>query len=303
MYGQHKIDLSAPPNDAALFAENFISTSMYERDIAISPDGTEILYTTMIPYSNFQTLVYSEKRGSTWSNPEIVPFSGRYSDLEPAFSSDGKKLFFSSNRPLEGDKIKDFDIWYVERINGKWSEPQNIGAPVNTSSDEFYPSITAAGNLYYTAQYKGGVGREDIYVSKWENGVYKDPVVLDTMVNSTFFEFNAFVSPDEKFIIFSSQGRKDEKGRGDLYISVKDENNNWKKARNLSFLNSDRLDYCPFVSFDKKIFFFTSESHDLKKSFDKPVVYSNLKQIISQTRNGTGNIYWIDFSRLLEFLK
>jgi hypothetical protein len=128
-------------------------------------------------------------------------------------------------------------------------------------------------------------------------------VVLDTMVNSNFFEFNAFVSPDEKFIIFSSQGRKDEKGRGDLYISVKDENNKWKQAKNLTALNSDRLDYCPFVCYDKKILFFTSESHNLKRSFEKPVTYDELIQAVRQTRNGTGNIYWVDFNVLNEYFK
>lgn len=300
---QRTIDLSHPPQSPELFAENFISTSMYERDIAISPDGTEIFYTTMIPFSNFQTLIYTRKIKNTWSKPKVISFSGKYSDLEPVFSSDGKKLFFVSNRPLEGDNIKDFDIWYVERNNSGWSDPKNIGAPVNTSADEFYPSIAGNGNLYYTAQYKGGVGREDIYVSKWENSKYATPIVLDTMINSNFFEFNAFVSPDEKFIIFSSQGRKDEKGRGDLYISVKDENNKWKQAKNLTTLNSERLDYCPFVSFDKKIFFFTSESHSLKRSFEKPILYNDLIQSVRQTRNGGGNIYWVDFKVLNEYFK
>jgi len=298
-----QIDLAHPPKAATVFAENFISTSMYERDFAITPGGTEIYYTTMIPFSNFQTLVYCKRQGKKWTAPQVVSFSGKFSDLEPAFSADGKKLFFSSNRPLDGDKIKDFDIWYVERVNNGWSEPRNAGAPVNTAADEFFPSVAANGNLYYTAQYKGGIGREDIYLSKWENGSYQPATVLDTMVNSAVFEFNAFISPDEKFIIFSSQGRKDEKGRGDLYISVKDGSDKWKQAKNLSIFNSDRLDYCPFVSADKKIFFFTSESHSLKRSFEKAVNYNELVHTARQVRNGTGNIYWVDFSALDEYFK
>jgi Tol biopolymer transport system component len=300
---QHTIDLTSPPKKPALFEENFISTSLYERDIAISPDGDEIFYTTMIPLSNFQTLVHIKKVNGRWTMPEIVSFSGKYSDLEPAFSIDGKKLFFCSNRPVEGDKIKDFDIWCVDKTNGKWGEPKNLGSPVNSAADEFYPSVASNGNLYFTAQYKGGVGREDIYVSKWENGSYQPASPLDTMVNSAVFEFNAYISPDEKFIIFSSQGRKDEKGRGDLYISVKNEHNGWKLAKNLSILNSDRLDYCPFVSFDKKILFFTSESHELKKAFATPINYDDIKNIVRQTKNGTGNIYWIDFNSLKEFFE
>ena len=302
-YGQDKLEFKNLPKAAGLFAEGFVSTPMYERDMAISPDGTEMLYTTMVPFSNFQTIMYSKKSGSKWSQPEVVSFCGKYSDLEPAFSSDGKRLYFSSNRPLDGDKAKDFDIWYVEKVNGSWSEPKNLGSPINTSADEFYPSLASNGNIYFTAQYKNGIGREDIYVARYENGSYLQPVVLDTMVNSSFFEFNAFVSPDEKFIIYSSQGRKDEKGRGDLYISVKDENNNWKKAQNLAILNSDRLDYCPFVSFDQKILFFSSEKHDLKRSFKEPVNYQTLKQSVSQPLNGLGNIYWIDFQSLKQYFQ
>ena len=299
----HTIDLFHPPKVASLFMENLVSTSMYERDFAISPDGTEILFTTMIPFSNFQTLVCLKKGGNAWTGPEVVSFSGKYSDLEPAYSADGKKLFFSSNRPVDGEKIKDFDIWYVEKENGKWGKPQNIGAPINTEADEFYPSVATNGNLYFTAEYKGGIGREDIYMSRWENDRYQSPTVLDSMINSAFYEFNAFISPGEEFIIFSSQGRKDEKGRGDLYLSMKDPFNKWKPAVNLTIINSDRLDYCPFVSYDKKILFFTSESHDLKRSFEKPLSYKNLQKIAKQTRNGFGNIYWIDFSTVLNYLK
>ena len=156
-YGQDKLEFKNLPKAAGLFAEGFVSTPMYERDMAISPDGTEMLYTTMVPFSNFQTIMYSKKSGSKWSQPEVVSFCGKYSDLEPAFSSDGKRLYFSSNRPLDGDKAKDFDIWYVEKVNGSWSEPKNLGSPINTSDKEFYPSLASNGNIYFTAQYKMGL--------------------------------------------------------------------------------------------------------------------------------------------------
>jgi hypothetical protein len=128
---------------------------------------------------------------------------------------------------LTGNTIKDFDIWYVEKKDSKWDEPKNLGETVNSSTDEYYPSIALSGNLYFTAAYKNSVGKEDIYVSILENGKYATPVPLDTAVNSKTFEFNAFVSPDEQFIIFTSYGRKDGKGRGDLYMSTKDASGKW----------------------------------------------------------------------------
>lgn len=275
-----------------------VNTNLNERDFALSPDGTEIFYTLQSPYDRFQTILYLKKDNKgKWSKPEIAPFANRYNCLEPAFSPDGKKLFFSSNRPLTGDKAKDFDIWWVEKKDGNWSEPQNIGAPINTSTDEFYPSITQSGNLYYTAAYKDAVGKEDIYIAVLENGKYKSPVPLDTAINSKMYEFNAFVSPDEQFIIFTSYGRNDDKGGGDLYMSRKDAAGKWAPAKNLVFLNSDKLDFCPFISFDKKKLFFTSERNALKET--NPLTYDELIKQYAGLLNGGGNIWWVSFDEVL----
>lgn len=295
----------SPPATVSLFDDININTGLRERDFALSPDGTEVFYTLQSPQGNFQTIIYRKKdtRGK-WSKPAIAPFAGKYSDLEPAFTPDGKKLFFASNRPLSGNATKDFDIWYVEKKGDQWGEPINPGEPINTSTDEFYPSITISGNLYFTAAYKNAVGKEDIYLSVFENGKYNTPVPLDTAVNSTTYEFNAFVSPDEQFIIFTSYGRNDDKGRGDLYMSTKDAGGKWLPARNLELLNSDKMDYCPFVSFDKKKLFFTSERHALKGSYpDKPATFKELVASYSTPLNGGGNIYWISFDEVMKSLK
>jgi hypothetical protein len=285
-----------------VFEEGIVSTSLYERDMAISPDGSEMFYTVLVRPAGFQTIIHRVKaKDGRWSAPQVAAFSGQYSDLEPAFSADGKKLFFCSNRPVNGKPAKDFDIWTIEKNDGGWGSPQNIGAPVNTEKDEFFPSIAQNGNLYFTATRKNGIGREDIFMSRWQDGSYRQPEALDSAVNSTFFEFNAFVSPDEQFILFSSFGRAGEKGGGDLYISVKDKEGRWLPAQNCMMLNSEKLDYCPFVSFDKKTLFFTSERLDLSSSFPgKPVTYSQLQNFSGSILNGNGNIYSVSFSEILQ---
>ncbi len=299
-----KLDISTAPATAQVFGEGVISTGLYERDMAISPDGNEMFYTIVSPQNIFSAIIYLQKdKKGNWSKPEVASFSGRYSDLEPAFAPDGKKLFFVSNRSVTGDSVKDFDVWYVEKKDGNWVNPVNIGKPINTDANEFYPSVANNGNLYFTANYERGKGREDIYVAKWENGKYSEPVSLDTAVNSPLYEFNAFVSPDEQFILFTSYGRKDDKGRGDLYISTKDASGNWQPAKNLSILNSERLDYCPFVSFDKKILFFSSERSNLKESYPTPVTYQSLIEQRTGILNGESNIYWISLDKVLESIK
>jgi len=287
-----------------LLSEGILSTSLNERDFALSPDGNEIYYTVSIPRSIFQTIVFRKRqKDGRWSAPEVAPFAGHFSDLEPAFTADGSTLYFASNRPLEGTQPKDFDIWKVTRTKNGWGTPEHLSNVINTEEDEFYPSITNTGNLYFTAAYKGGPGREDIYIARWRNNQFEKPEPLDSAVNTGYYEFNAFVTPDERYIFFTSYGRKDDSGGGDLYVSTKDSNNKWQQAKNLKSINSGQLDYCPSVSPDGKIFFFTSERHSLPRSFtDTRATYSVIKSLSDQTRNGTGNIYWINFETLIKFL-
>ncbi|GCC50088.1 exo-alpha-sialidase [Chryseotalea sanaruensis] len=297
------INFSSPPTELKLFGEGFISTAINERDFAISPDGMEIYYTVSTPKSTFQTIVFSKKIKGEWTKPTVASFAGRYSDLEPAFSADGKTLYFASNRPLNGTEIKDFDIWKVMRQGENWSEPINLGNVVNTTTDEFYPSVAKNGNLYFTASYKDGPGREDIYQAIFKDNTYQKPVPLDTAVNTKFYEFNAFVDPAEQYIIFTSYGRKDDTGGGDLYISRKNDKGQWMTAVNLKSINSKQLDYCPYVSPDGKSLFITSDRHSLPIDFSQqPASYQDIVNSCTQVQNGTGNIYWIDFSSLLKLL-
>lgn len=297
--GQVKLPaLNSPPAKVTIFGEGTISTNINERDFALSPDGTEMFYTISTPKSTFQTIVFSKRNSKgEWSAPEVASFAGEFSDLEPAFSLDGNTLFFASNRPFTGSEPKDFDVWKVTRTSNGWSKPENLGRSINTETDEFYPSVARNGNLYFTAHYPGGPGREDIYVSEFRNNEYQKAVALDTAVNSKYYEFNAFVDPDEQYIIYTSYGRKDDSGGGDLYIATRDANGQWKPARNLLEVNSKQLDYCPFVSPDKKTLFFTSERNQLPTSFkESKATYRAIDQVNKAVLNGAGNIYWISFS-------
>jgi hypothetical protein len=200
----------------------------------------------------------------------------------------------------KGGEAKDFDIWNVRKSNGKWSEPQNLGAPVNTNINEFYPSVTSNGDIYYTAAYKSAKGKEDIFMSRFENGKYADPVSLDS-VNTPLYEFNAFVAPDASYIIFTSFGRNDDTGGGDLYISRKNGNGNWGSAKNLGpKINSPALDYCPAVSPDQSFFVFTSDRTAIRKTYRQPLTLEQFVQELSRQQNGKGNLYWIDAKEILK---
>jgi Tol biopolymer transport system component len=292
-----------PPETVSLFQKDVVNTFLNERDFAISPDGNEIFFTVTTPRSSIQTIVYCSKdKSGKWSKPVIAPFAGTYSDLEPAFNGDGSILYFASNRPVEGTEPKDFDIWKVERSGKTWGTPVNIGPVINTTGDEFYPSISKSGNIYFTAAYEGGPGKEDIYVSEFKDETFQKPVPLDTAVNSRFYEFNAYVSPDESVILFTSYGRADDAGGGDLYASFK-RDGKWQPARNIKELNSARLDYCPYISPDGTTVFFTSERNALPRTFSKTkATYQDIVDATLSPLNGSGNIYWVDAKVLQKYL-
>jgi WD40-like Beta Propeller Repeat len=147
-------------------------------------------------------VVYSD---NGWGEPEVASFSGVHSDLEAAFSPDGSRIFFASDRPLnQKDTTRDYNIWMVERDETAWGNAQPLPNEINSDENEYYPSVAANGNLYFTACYEDCKGIEDIYVSRKEGGEYLTPVSLDTNINSATYEFNAFIAPDESFLIFGS---------------------------------------------------------------------------------------------------
>lgn len=283
-----------------LFSPGIISDEFGNRDMAISPSGDELFYTLQyLGGRSFSTIMHSKRINGKWSKPEVASFCGRYNDLEPAFSPDGKRLYFVSNRPVNDTsaKAKDFDIWFIKKLNDSWTKPVNIGEPVNSSKDEFYPSVTKNGNIYFTRNM--GETDEDIVVCGFRNNKYDSAISLPAAINSKGAEFNAFVDADEQFIIFTGYKRKDNHGSGDLLISYKNKSGEWADAKNLGGkINGPGLTYCPYVSPDKKYFFFTTSRNSFKPPFSKPQNASDLKKLMHSPLNGWDNIYRVDASIL-----
>lgn len=292
------IDLKYQSHELEIFASGYISTSLYERDIAISPDGNKIIYTLSDYKQSRRCLVMIKKNGNKWGNKEILSFSGQYSDIEPFFSADGNKLYFASNRPVSADTNRtDYNIWVSERTNQGWGEPTSLPPCINTVQDEFFPSLGKNNNLYFTSARENGPGKEDIYISRYAVGEYMEPVPLDTNVNTATYEFNAYVNPEENLIIFSSYGRKDDQGGGDLYFSKKDQNGNWLPSVNMgSLINSDKLDYCPFLDIPRGNFYFTSDRNETPPKRINNV--SEIDHLANGILNGMGNIYRIQLDQL-----
>jgi len=246
----------APDSTPALFAPDFVSTDLCERDMALTPDGREIYFTLQggPSYQDwFATIVCVREQGGRWTTPRVAPFSGRWNDVEPFVTPDGKRLYFSSNRPLDGAGAakKDYDVWFVERTPAGWGAPVNLGPPVNTDKDEFYPTLTKDGTLYVTAAYEGSRGREDIWRARPVDGRFAPPENLGDSVNTRSGQYNALIAPDESWLILGRDG--------DLFISFRRADGSWTAACNMGrTINAPGLTYCPALSPDGKYLFFTA---------------------------------------------
>jgi len=267
------------------------------RDFCISDDGDEVYFSIQSPFQEISQIAFMKKIKGRWSDPQLMSFSDKYSYLEPFLSPNQNKLYFVSNRPLHDstDKAKDYDIWWVERKdkNSPWSKPLNVGKPVNSENNEFYPSLSSNNNLYFTSEVPNGRGKDDIFFCKWE-GKYSSPVLLDTNINSGGEEFNAFISRNEDVLLFTKYNSEGGLGSGDLYIAKKEKGGAWSKAQNLgAAINTKFMEYCPFYDEKNEVLYFTSRRNSIQPRKFKNV--ADFQETISRSENGLSKIYKVEF--------
>ena len=286
-----------PMRSPVIFGEGVISTGDFESHPAFTPDGLTLYFLKSTPTFSFWTIVVSRFVAGRWTAPEVAPFSGRYSDADPFITADGKKFYFISNRPVPGKTHRDLDIWVMDKTENGWSEPRNLGQPVNSDAQEWFPTLASDGTLYFGSSRAGGRGATDIYRSHFINGNYQEPENLGSAINTEFDEYEPFIAPDQSFLIFMASSRPDCNSRsGDLFVSYR-KDGSWTKATNLgNQINSPREEYSPMISPGGKYFFFASTRG--RTPPDKQMNYEDLIGWLHGTRNGLGDIYHMDFSAL-----
>ena len=293
----HSYTSTQPMRSPVVFGDGVISTGDFESHPAFTPDGLTLYFIKSTPAFGFWTIVVSRFVDGRWTTPEVAPFSGRYSDADPFITADGKKFYFISNRPAPGKTTRDLDIWVMDKTENGWSEPRNLGKPVNSDANEWYPTLANDGTLYFGSGRGGGRGATDIYRAPSVNGNYGEPENLGSAINTEFDEYEPLIAPDQSYLIFMAGGRPDGNARsGDLFLSYR-KDGTWTKAINLgNEINSPRDEYSPMLSPDGKYFFFASARGSRRP--DRQMNYEELIGWLRGTRNGLGDIYQMDFSAL-----
>jgi Tol biopolymer transport system component len=276
----------------SILAEGIISTSDDEFGGSLTPNGDTIFFSRSAPHSYRYTMLQSHLEKGVWTRPTVLPFSGRYADSDPTLSPDGTKMFWTSDRPVNGKTKHDYDLWMVERTSaGAWSEPQRLPEPINSNASEFAASMTRDGTLYFSSAREGGI---QAYRSHRVDGAWTTPENVSRLIDrgdsSVVYDLDVMIDPDERFLLLGSI-RSDGLGNFDLYLARND-NGTWSRAVHLpSPFNTRARDYAPHLSPDGKRLFFSSERSFALDSLERPLTYRELITRLRSTLNGSGNIY------------
>lgn len=203
-----------------------INTKAHDACASISADGKQIfIYKNDIndKESRGGDVFVSKVNNGKWKTPEPVgkPIASSYWEGGACISPDGKRYFFSSERP---GGFGASDIWMVERISKKeWGKPVNLGPEVNTEYDEGAMFLAPDGKtLFFCSNGKASMGSSDVFKTVYANGKWTKPVNLGYPVNSGAKDGQLSISADAKYAYISSE-RKGGFGESDIYrIDLKD---------------------------------------------------------------------------------
>jgi tetratricopeptide (TPR) repeat protein len=192
--------------------------------------------------------------------------NGTNNDFNPVVSEKEDLIVFSRSQPF-------YDaLMYSVKVNGVWSEPQNMNELLKVDRDLYPTCLSKDGKelyLYSSADYDG-----NIYRSKFENGTWSPILKLNDNINTKFWESHAVISHDNKKLYFTSN-RKGTFGGLDIYVSNRDSTGDWGPAINLGpEINTPYNEESPFLSSDDKTLFFSSRGHYNMGGYD--IFYSKL---------------------------
>lgn len=205
-----------------------INTKTHESSATFSADG-RIMYFNRTARKKVKVgkeqvanikIMKAEYADGKWINVKELPFSSdQYSTEHPVLSTDGKKLYFSSDMP---GSIGSFDMYVVDvNPDGTYGAPQNMGKTINTIHREQFPFISDDGTLlYFSSDGHQGMGGLDIFMSKSYDGVFAKPLNLGETINSNLDDFGYVVDEKNNKGYLSSN----RKGGDNLYSFTRIEN-------------------------------------------------------------------------------
>jgi hypothetical protein len=257
-----------------------VNSSAGESGASISADGLSLYFQSNRPdgYGYFD--IYVATRATTdasWGTPVNLGPTVNSSSLDsgPSISADGLQLYFHSWRPVGYGRA---DLYVTTRLTTEhpWGIPTNLGATVNSSGDEMYPSISSDGLQLYFGEgdppYRpGGYGLSDMWVTTRQNvsAPWGTPANIGPTINSSYYDDAPFIMADGLTLFFCST-RSVGYGRNDIWVSTRPTTeDDWVTPVNLGpTVNSSSGDAVPNVSADGSTLLFNSDRPGVIGDFD-----------------------------------
>jgi Tol biopolymer transport system component len=255
---QDSLYLGQTPPDTIpkIFASGIVSQdNRFEGCGAFSPDGRMFCFTVTNENFTSQKLLFCEYLENKWTKPDTASFSKVFNNLEPFFSFDGQKLYFSSDRDKHSKENRR-DFYFVNKLKNGWSEPVKLDTPINSAYTEFFFHQSRNGTIYFASNRPGGNGMVDIYFIKPEDEKYEKESNIGSVINVMGgYAGDPCIAPDESYLIFPSV-RTAGANNSNLYISF-NEHGTWTEPVKMGkFINTKANEYGPFLSPDGKYLFF-----------------------------------------------
>lgn len=299
---------AAQAADPTVFGPGVISGGANETSPVFTPDGNTVYFTRSNSTDN--VLLESHRKGDSWTEPTIAPFSGQWRDLEASMAPDGSYLIFASSRPVPetGKQPDGFwggtihvgrggNLWRVDRTKDGWSQPRHLPATVNRNGSTFGPSIAANGDLYLTDMADGSK-HSHLYYAEYKDGDYAAPQPMP-FTDPRWSDVDEAVAPDGSFMVFCSNRPPTPAQQLDLFIVFR-KDGKWGEPQHLP----DSINHLGGIiearlSPDAHTLYFAS-------GYEAPVSYpkdagaaaKNLKGIESWN-NGNYNIWQVDLTPYL----
>ncbi len=204
-----------------------LNTDRNEGAQCLSADGKWMFFTACGKSGSMGScdIYFSYKTAGGWSAPKNLgaPVNTPYWESQPSFSSDGRTLYYVSNRSGgEGKK----DIWSATLIGFKpdrtpvFAGVKNIGNKINTSGDENSPFIHHDNrSLYFSSDGWPGMGNMDLFVCRRDSaGQWGAPENLGYPINTLHDEIGLVINAKGSTAYFSSDGLPSETKGKDLYM-------------------------------------------------------------------------------------
>jgi len=205
---------------------DLLNSFQHDGAATFSKDGTEVFFTrTVMGEKDKKTnlilnslQVYTSKMDETgmWSEP-VSAFSfnsEEYSIGQPCLSPDGKMIYFMSDMPGGHGNT---DIYFSTRHrDGDWSDPVNIGEPINTFGYELAPFIMTNDTIYFSSDTHPGMGKLDIFYSVKKDGKWSQPKNMKPPINSIGDDLGIVFDNTHQKGLFSSD-RFNGNGKEDIY--------------------------------------------------------------------------------------